>query len=146
VTLPFDTGNTNDPVTVDVGSSPEIVTSAIYYYLCGNGYKSIYITYMNKLLVTMATSVMLVGSALADNGAASNTSNNDVTVESVWTCIGDLLLVRPIGAAATVAGFGVFAVASPFAAMADATEKVYDTVVTAPGEYTFCRDLGDFSK
>jgi len=101
---------------------------------------------MNKLLVTMATSVMLVGSALADNGAASNTSNNDVTVESVWTCIGDVLLVRPIGAATTVAGFGVFAVASPFAAMADATEEVYDTVVTAPGEYTFCRDLGDFSK
>jgi hypothetical protein len=102
---------------------------------------------MNKLLVTMATSVMLVGSALADSGAACKTScDSDITVESVWTCIGDVLLVRPIGAAATVAGFGVFAVASPFAAMADATEKVYDTVVTAPGEYTFCRDLGDFTK
>lgn len=102
---------------------------------------------MNKLLVTVATSVMLAGVALADSGSASNSgSNDDVTVESVWTCIGDLLLVRPIGAAATVAGFGAFAVASPFAAMADATEEVYDTVVTAPGEYTFCRDLGDFTK
>ena len=101
---------------------------------------------MNKLLVTLAASVMLVGVALADSGTASNTDSNDVTVESVWTCIGDLLLVRPIGAAATVAGFGTFAVASPFAAMADATEEVYDTLVTNPGEYTFCRDLGDFTK
>ena len=102
---------------------------------------------MNKLLVPMATSVMLVGSALADSGTASNSSgDSDVTVESAWTCIGDLLLVRPIGAAATVAGFGTFAVASPFAAMADATEEVYDTLVTNPGEYTFCRDLGDFTK
>jgi len=111
---------------------------------CTNG---IYIIYMNKLLVTMATSVMLVGSALADSGTACKTCcDSDITVESVWTCIGDLLLVRPIGAAATVAGFGAFAVASPFAAMADATEEVYDTVVTKPGEYTFCRDLGDFTK
>jgi len=95
----------------------------------------------------MATSVMLVGSALADSGTACKTScDSDITVESVWTCIGDLLLVRPIGAAASVAGFGTFAVASPFAAMADATEEVYDTLVTNPGEYTFCRDLGDFSK
>ena len=109
--------------------------------------KSIYIIYMNKLLVTIAASVMLAGVALADSGTACNTScDSDLTAESVFASIGDILLVRPIGAAATVAGFGVFAVASPFAAMADATEEVYDTLVTNPGEYTFCRDLGDFSK
>ena len=98
---------------------------------------------MNKLLITIAASVMLAGVALADSGTAYD---SDVTAESVFASIGDIVLVRPIGAAATVAGFGVFAVASPFAAMADATEEVYDTVVTAPGEYTFCRDLGDFTK
>ena len=98
---------------------------------------------MNKLLITIAASVMLAGVALADSGTAYD---SDVTAESVFASIGDIVLVRPIGAAATVAGFGVFAVASPFAAMAGATEEVYDTVVTAPGEYTFCRDLGDFSK
>ena len=98
---------------------------------------------MNKLLITIAASVMLAGVALADSGTAYD---SDVTAESVFASIGDIVLVRPIGAAATVVGFGVFAVASPFAAMADATEEVYDTVVTAPGEYTFCRDLGDFTK
>jgi hypothetical protein len=30
--------------------------------------------------------------------------------------------------------------------MADATDEVFDTLVTEPGEYTFKRDLGDFSK
>jgi hypothetical protein len=111
------------------------------------GTKCIYIIYMNKLLVTLAASVMLAGVALADSGTASNSGSYDeLSAESVFASIGDILLVRPLGAATTVAGFGMFAVASPFAAMADATEEVYDTVVTKPGEYTFCRDLGDFSK
>jgi len=98
---------------------------------------------MNKLLVSIALFGLIV-SANADTGSVSNT--DDITAENVFASIGDLVLVRPIGAAATVAGFGAFAVASPFAAMADATEEVYDTLVTNPGEYTFCRDLGDFSK
>ena len=97
---------------------------------------------MNKLIASLIVSVSLAGLAMADTGAA----NDDLSCEQVLSCIGDLVLVRPVGAAVTVANFGIFAVASPFAAMADATEEVYDTVVTKPGEYTFCRDLGDFSK
>lgn len=102
---------------------------------------------MNKLLVTIAASVMLAGVALADSGTASNSSyDSDLTVEGVWASIGDVLLVRPLGTAATVGGFGIFAVASPFAAMAGATDEVFDTLVKGPADYTFNRDLGDFSK
>ena len=101
---------------------------------------------MNKLLVTMATSIMLAGIALADSGARSSSDDSDWTVERGFAATGDVLLVRPLGAAVTIANFGIFAVASPFAAMADATDEVFDTLVTEPGEYTFCRDLGDFSK
>jgi hypothetical protein len=101
---------------------------------------------MNKLLVTMATSIMLAGVALADSGARSSCDDSDWTVERGFAATGDVLLVRPLGAAVTIANFGIFAVASPFAAMADATDEVFDTLVTEPGEYTFCRDLGDFSK
>jgi len=97
---------------------------------------------MNKLIASLIVSASLAGLAMADTGAA----NDDVTCEQVLSCIGDLVLVRPIGAAVTVANFGIFAVASPFAAMADATDEVFDTLVTEPGEYTFKRDLGDFSK
>jgi hypothetical protein len=99
---------------------------------------------MNKLIVTLAASAMLAGLAVADTGAASG--SDDVTAESVWAGIGDVLLVRPLGTAATIGGFGIFAVASPFAAMADATDEVFDTLVKAPADYTFNRDLGDFSK
>ena len=101
---------------------------------------------MNKLLVTIATSIMLAGVALADSGARSSCDDSDWTVERGFAATGDVLLVRPLGAAVTIANFGIFAVASPFAAMADATDEVFDTLVTEPGEYTFCRDLGDFSK
>jgi hypothetical protein len=97
---------------------------------------------MNKLIASLIVSVSLAGLAMADTGAA----NDDVSCEQVLSCIGDLVLVRPVGAAVTVANFGIFAVASPFAAMADATDEVFNTLVTEPGEYTFKRDLGDFSK
>jgi hypothetical protein len=98
--------------------------------------------YMNKLIASLIVSVSLAGLAMADTGAA----NDDLSCEQVLSCIGDLVLVRPVGAAVTVANFGIFAVASPFAAMADATDEVFNTLVTEPGEYTFKRDLGDFSK
>ena len=94
----------------------------------------------------MATSIMLAGVALADSSARSSSDDSDCTVERGFAATGDVLLVRPLGAAVTIANFGIFAVASPFAAMADATDEVFDTLVTEPGEYTFCRDLGDFSK
>jgi len=98
---------------------------------------------MNKLLASIVL-FGLIASANADSGSASDTDN--LTAESVFASIGDLVLVRPLGAAATVGGFGLFAVTSPFAAMADATEDIYDTLVEKPGNYTFNRDLGDFSK
>lgn len=97
---------------------------------------------MKKILLSLML-VGLVASSHADTGASKS---DEVTVESVWACIGDVLLVRPIGTAVTIAGFGTFAVASPFAAMADATDEVYNTLVVEPAEYTFKRDLGDFTK
>jgi hypothetical protein len=103
----------------------------------------IYIT-MNKLIASLIVGVSLAGLAMADSGARSSSDDSDWTVERGFAATGDVLLVRPLGAAVTIASFGIFAVASPFAAMADATEQVYDTLVTNPGEYTFCRDLGCF--
>ena len=98
---------------------------------------------MNKLLTSLVASFCLATVALADSGTVDN---SEWTVERGFAAVGDLLVVRPLGAAVTVGGFGLFAVASPFAAMADATDEVFDTLVEKPGEYTFVRDLGDFSK
>ena len=98
---------------------------------------------MNKLLTLLVASFCLATVALADSGTVDS---SEWTVERGFAAVGDLLVVRPLGAAVTVGGFGLFAVASPFAAMADATDEVFDTLVEKPGEYTFVRDLGDFSK
>jgi len=100
---------------------------------------------MNKLIASLVVGFSLATLALADSSTVSNDSD-EWTVERGWAAFGDVLLVRPLGTAATIGGFGIFAVASPFAAMADATEEVFGTLVEAPANYTFDRDLGDFSK
>jgi len=99
---------------------------------------------MNKFIASLVISIGLASLSLADTAATQ--CDEDCTVEQGWSAFGDVLLVRPIGTAVTIANFGIFAVASPFAAMADATEEVYDTLVEAPANYTFNRELGDFSK
>jgi len=104
---------------------------------------------MNKFITPLVAGFALASMSLADSGSSNCSPCNDdddVTAESVFAAIGDVLVVRPLGAVGTVGGFGIFAVASPFAAMAGATDEVFDTLVKNPGEYTFERDLGDFSK
>lgn len=100
---------------------------------------------MNKLLITLSVIGLAAFSAMADSGATAN-EDNEWSVERGFAAAGDVLIVRPLGAAATIGGFGIFAVASPFAAMADSTDEVFDTLVKNPADYTFNRDLGDFSK
>ncbi|NBW08820.1 MAG: hypothetical protein EBR82_12425 [Caulobacteraceae bacterium] len=96
---------------------------------------------MNKL-ITLVSALMLAATlSFADTGT---TDSDEVTAEGAFLATADLLVVRPLGVAATIGGFGIFAVASPFAAMADAIDPVYDTLVANPGNYTFKRDLGDF--
>lgn len=101
---------------------------------------------MKTLLFSLVTSVILSVSVMADSGTCTPCDESDWSVERGFAAVGDLLVVRPLGAAATIGGFGIFAVVSPFAAMADSTEEVFNTLVEKPSEYTFQRDLGVWSK
>ena len=56
----------------------------------------------------------------------------------------DAALARPVGAVATVAGFAVFLVSSPFSALGGNTKEAWESLVTAPANYTFKRPLGHF--
>jgi hypothetical protein len=100
---------------------------------------------MNKLFTILVASMFVATLASADNGCAP-CEDSDLTAESAFLAIGDLLLVRPVAAAGTVAGFGLFAASSPFTAMGGVVEDSYNILVQKPGEFTFDRDLGDFSK
>ncbi len=63
----------------------------------------------------------------------------------------DLLIYRPIGVAATIAGAGLFVATSPFALLAniapphDAFTKTSDILINGPANFTFKRPVGNLS-
>lgn len=56
----------------------------------------------------------------------------------------DAALARPVGTVATVTGFALFLISSPFAAMGGNTQESWDSLVASPAQYTFRRPLGQF--
>lgn len=58
----------------------------------------------------------------------------------------DIALARPVGAVATVAGFAIFVVSSPFSALGGNTKEAWESLVVSPAAYTFRRPLGDFDQ
>jgi len=102
---------------------------------------------MRKTITSLLISGLMACTLLADSGTSRTSQcDDDWNVERGFAAVGDVLLVRPLGTATTIASFGVFAVASPFAAMADATDEVFTTLVEEPADYTFNRELGIFQK
>jgi len=55
----------------------------------------------------------------------------------------DVLIARPISAAATVAGAALFVVALPFAAPSRSLDATSQTLVVAPARDLFTRPVGD---
>lgn len=56
----------------------------------------------------------------------------------------DLVLARPGGFVATLAGTAVFVVSLPFSALGGNTQEAWDSLVVTPAVYTFKRPLGNF--
>lgn len=56
----------------------------------------------------------------------------------------DIVVLRPLGAAATVGGFGVFLITAPLLAPSGEVMFGWDTFVMNPYEATILRPLGDF--
>jgi len=55
----------------------------------------------------------------------------------------DLLVLRPLGAASTAVGFGLFLIAGPFAAPSGQFGDAWEIFVKNPYAFTFERPLGD---
>lgn len=58
----------------------------------------------------------------------------------------DVAMARPVGAVATVAGFALFVVSSPFSLLGGNAGESWDNLVAAPAAYTFKRPLGHFEE
>ena len=94
--------------------------------------------FLTVLLVVCA--LMKPASVLAEDVQKTYFGVDDVVVE--------ILLARPLGLVATIAGIGVFAGISPLTALAsipephDAFVKTADALIFAPAWFTFERPLG----
>jgi hypothetical protein len=98
----------------------------------------------------LAAAIILV---LATAGPAPGSPADTAAAEQAqtgiaWNEIGaktlDVALLRPLGAIATVAGFGFFVAASPIAAASQRIGSSWDMLVLAPADYTIQRPLGTF--
>ena len=78
------------------------------------------------------------GSA-ARNANVSTTARRDPATMTM-----DLVLARPAGAVATLAGAAIFLVSWPFSALGGNSDEAWDSLVVTPASYTFQRPLGDF--
>lgn len=96
---------------------------------------------MNKLLKIVAILALSCSAVLADSGSADS---DDVTAENVGLAIVDFIFVRPVAAAGTIGGFGLFAASGPFTAAGGVADDSWDVLVERPGKFAFTRDLGDF--
>ena len=83
------------------------------------------------IMLTVFLFLSICTSAFAENRSGENMA-------------ADLVFLRPVGIAATVAGAAVFIVALPFALMTNDVPKVAKQLVVNPYNYTFNRPLGDF--
>lgn len=72
---------------------------------------------------------------------ASDYVNDDMTPERMAA---DVLVVRPIGMVASVAGCAIYLISLPFSIPGDNADKVWEKAVVAPVKYTFDRPVGEF--
>ncbi len=89
------------------------------------------------LIVTLLFSPLCVLSASADLGFQDKPNSPEAMTI-------DLVLVRPLGFVATVAGSLIFLVSWPFSALGGNTDEALNSLVLSPAAYTFQRPLGEF--
>jgi uncharacterized membrane protein len=56
----------------------------------------------------------------------------------------DMIVLRPVGAVATVIGSAVWLISLPFSAAGDNTDAATTKLVKEPAKFTFKRPLGEF--
>lgn len=88
---------------------------------------------MKKVCIILIASLIFFTHASA---FAESRSGEDIAA--------DLVFMRPVGLAATVAGTAVFIVSLPFALITNDVSKTAKELVVDPFNYTFDRPLGDF--
>ena len=78
--------------------------------------------------------------------AATAENNDAVTGDKATDMVVDLVVVRPLGVAATVIGTVLTVVGLPFTIPSGSVESSARELIVKPAEYTFNRPLGEFHR
>jgi hypothetical protein len=96
---------------------------------------------VRKHMIVLLTVLALVAVPCTSCFAQSLEHDDDIVAGKM---AGDALVVRPLGACATIIGGAVFIVSLPFSALGGNTGEAFDYMVKDPFKFTFNRPLGDF--
>jgi len=91
---------------------------------------------MNKYLVVWLAAMFLLAGKANANPAGSG--------KSVPAIVADVVVCRPLGLCALVAGSAFYVVSLPFTIPAGGQEEAKRNLVMYPYHYTFTRQLGEF--
>lgn len=91
---------------------------------------------------TIAVIALVVFAFSVSPAAAGEGYDNEVSAGSVAA---DVLLVRPLGIAATALGTGIFIVGSPFIVLSGSTSVAAKKLIGEPFAFTFLRDVGEIN-
>jgi hypothetical protein len=75
--------------------------------------------------------------------ATNNPGLNDPQIDA-GAMAADAVVVRPVGIVAIAAGFVLFVVGAPFAALGGNVGDAWNAMVVYPAKFTFARPLGEF--
>jgi hypothetical protein len=78
--------------------------------------------------------------------SASAENSDTVTGDKATDMVVDLVVVRPLGVAATVIGTVLTVVGLPFTIPSGSVESSARELIVKPAEYTFSRPLGEFHR
>jgi len=94
---------------------------------------------LRRTALVLALAATLASPARADEDASAGSR-----IANGAEVVFDVLILRPLGAAATAGGFGVFLITAPLLAPSQEIPYGWDTFVVGPYEYTVERPLGEF--
>jgi high-affinity K+ transport system ATPase subunit B len=91
------------------------------------------------LVVTLAIFLIATASLVQAQEYASSPVEREITADAM---LADLVLLRPLGIAATILGSAVFVASLPFTLPTRSVDKAAQKLVVEPGKFTFVRPLG----
>jgi hypothetical protein len=91
-----------------------------------------------RMTVALVAAILGISSASARDGSITGDKGSDMLI--------DLVVVRPLGVAATAIGAVAFVVALPFTIPSGSVKASAREMVQEPAAYTFTRPLGEFDR